>query len=406
MTNKSQEERKLAGMSLEALRDQYRQDLFEDFLPFADQYVVDHELGGFMCNADRDGARISETKNTWFNGRGIWTYAFLYNHIDKKPEYLDIARKAVAFMLNTMPPQDRLWAKNFTRDGAPVGGPDTEIYSDLFVAIGLAEYARAVQDEAFWDIARKLMLKCVKIYDRPGYGAGPVGKDLPATSGARILGHWMILLWLATQMLTFKEDPDVTAMASRCVDAIMNSHFNPDFGLLNEVINHDLSRPDNDLAQYVCTGHAIETLWMVMAEAERTGDAALFDLAAERFRRHVDVAWDDVYGGVLHTLKHVDDNVWDLGKHMWVQEEVLTGAMVLIERTESAWASEMFSRTFAYAKENLWLKKYGHPLQMRSADRKATFVPHASNIDVFHNPRHLMFNLLNLDRMLGHAPPS
>ena len=40
--------------SLEDLRRQYELDLFEDFLPFLDRFVVDHEGGGFMTNVDRE----------------------------------------------------------------------------------------------------------------------------------------------------------------------------------------------------------------------------------------------------------------------------------------------------------------------------------------------------------------
>ena len=92
-------------------------------------------------------------------------------------------------------------------------------------------------------------------------------------------------------------------------------------------------------------------------------------------------------------------NLWDLNKYMWVQEEVLTGTMMLIEHRDSKWAEGMFSRTFEYVKERLWLKKDGLPLQARSADRKGKHPPHADTIDLFHDPRHLMMNVLSLRRM-------
>ena len=63
---------KLAGLTLEQLRDQYRKDLFDDFLPFMDKYIIDHELGGFMCHTDRDGSHLSTKKNSW----DIWDYYY------------------------------------------------------------------------------------------------------------------------------------------------------------------------------------------------------------------------------------------------------------------------------------------------------------------------------------------
>ncbi len=391
--------RRIAGRSLEELQAMYRRDVFDDFLPFIDRHVIDHELGGFMCNAARDGTRISEVKRTWFLGRGIWTYAFLYQHLAREQYYMDVARKAVEFALEALPDADTLWVSNVDRSGRPLDAPDDEIYSDLFVAIGLAQFAGATGEHNYWQMAKDLALKCVGIYDHPDYGAcGPDG-DLPAMPARRALGHWMILLWLSTQMLDIEPDPEIETLAARCVEAVMDHHYHPDFGLLNEYVCHDLSRPDNGWARYVCTGHAIETLWMVMAEALRCGDDTLFDQAATRFQRHVEIAWDDVYGGCFHTVRDVDAYTWDLPKYTWVQEEVLTGTMMLIEHRQSSWAEQMFGRTLDYVKEHLWLTKQGLPLQARAADRQGRIAPHADTIDLFHNPRHLMFNLLSLQRM-------
>ena len=52
----------LAGMSLRELREAYRRYLFDDFLPFMDKYVIDHEYGGFMCLTDYTGERESDKK--------------------------------------------------------------------------------------------------------------------------------------------------------------------------------------------------------------------------------------------------------------------------------------------------------------------------------------------------------
>ena len=79
---------KLAEKTLEELRDLYRYDLFEDYIPFIYKYVVDHEYGGFMCNTDRDGTNITKNKTTWYEGRGIWVSSFLYNNLDPDPQHL------------------------------------------------------------------------------------------------------------------------------------------------------------------------------------------------------------------------------------------------------------------------------------------------------------------------------
>jgi len=201
-------------------------------------------------------------------------------------------------------------------------------------------------------------------------------------------------------MLEQKPDPEVEAIADRSLEAIMHFHYNPEFGLNNELLNHDMSRPQNELSQFVYTGHAIETLWMVMYEAARRKDRKLFDLASERFRRHVEVAWDDVYRGAFRSLDHVDKNIWKVDKVLWLQEEVLIGSLFMVEHTGLQWAKEMFDRMFHYVQDKFVLKKHGLPLWIFSADRKVTFAPHADRIENFHHPRHLMLNLLSLERMI------
>ena len=398
----------LAGMSLKELREKYRRDLFDDFLPFMDKYVIDHELGGFMCNADYTGKRVNDDKLSWFEGRGSWVYAFLYNNLAREQKYLNTARKSLEFVLKSKPrDEDELWPKILARDGKPLSPPDGEIYGDLFIAEGLAEFSKATGDKSYWDEAKKLVLKCVKIYDREDYrptiGQTYLGKDARPFPGARIQGAWMVLIRVATQMLEMRADAELEKIAARSVDAILNHHFNPAFRLNNELLNHDLSRPTNEYAQLVYTGHGIETLWMVLFEAARLKDKELFETFTERFRRHVEVAWDDVYGGVFRNLMNVDQNLWTLDKVLWAQEEILIGSLFIFEKTGMDWAREMFSQAYEYVRKTFPLEKHGSPLWMYAGNRKVEFEEFKTRpkrVENYHHPRHLMLNLLSLERMI------
>jgi len=393
------------ALPFDKLRSQYHHDLFDDFLPFMERHVIDHEYGGFMCNTDRDGTNLDKNKTAWYEGRGIWVYSFLYNHLAKEKKYLEVARRSVELIRMTQPAGDELWPKALTREGAPVLPPDPSIYGDLFIAEGFAEYAKAAGEPRYWDLAKEIVLKCVRIYDRPDYlpeiGETYLGRGARPFPGARIQGVWMVLVRIATQMLETRPDPELQAIAGRCVDAVLNHHFNPEFQLNNELINHDLSRPANEYSQLVYTGHAIETLWMLLAEAVRRKDGKLFATLAQRFRRHVEVAWDDVYGGVFRNLQNVDRNIWSVDKVLWAQEEVLIGTLIVLDHTGAPWAGEMFIRMYDYVQAKYPLKQYGFPLWIIGADRKVTFERHSGRVENFHHPRHLMLNLLALDRIIA-----
>jgi mannose/cellobiose epimerase-like protein (N-acyl-D-glucosamine 2-epimerase family) len=397
----------LASLSLKQLRDQFRKDLFDDFLPFMDRFVIDRQYGGFLCDTGYDGTRGDEKKTAWYEGRGIWVYSFLYKHLAHEPRYLEVARKSLAFILKNEPSGDVLWAKGFSRDGRPIAPPDREVYGDLFIAEGLTAYAAATGELSHLDHAKRLLRKCVRVYDRPDYypqiGRTYLGPDAPLFPGARIQGVWMVLVRLATQMLELRADPEVEKLGDRCLDAILRYHYNPEFGLNNELLNHDLSRPRNLYSQLVYTGHAIETLWMVLDEAVRRKDKLLFQTAAERFRRHVEVAMDRVYGGIFRDLKDVSQNIFTMDKVLWAQEEVLTGALLVIEHTGAQWAKDLFDEMHRYVRSKYPLKAHGSPLWMYQSDRKVTFEAFAKSpkrVENYHHPRHIMISLLAVERMI------
>jgi len=391
---------------LERLLERYRRDLFEGFLPFMDRHVVDHEIGGFMCNTDRRGKNLTRDKSSWFEGRGTWVYSFVYNNLDPNEKYLEIARKSVEFILELEPEAaTETWPRSISREGQALSEPCLDIYGDLFIAEGLAEYSVAVRDKTHWDHAKMIAFKCLERYDRPDYlpeiGRTYLGPEAPSIPGARILGHWMVFLRLVTQMLRTRQDAELEALADRCVEAILDRHHNPEFDLTNEIMNHDLSLATQPYDRLVYTGHALETLWMVLDEAIRRKDGAMFEEGARRFRRHFEAARDDAYGGVFRNPQDVGENIRSADKVLWVQEEALVGALLIHEHTGESWAWEMFSELYEYVQAHYPIAKHGFPLWISSADQRVTFEEKATRVENYHHPRYLALIILALERHLA-----
>ncbi len=409
-------EGRIGGRKLDDLIARYRYDLFDDFLPFMDKHIVDHEYGGFMTNANRAGEQVTTNKRSRYEGRGIWVYAHLYRTLAPEQKHLDVARKSVEFIMAAKPEgEDALWPNQLTRTGEPLedegmliagkryksGG---EIYDDLFLANGFAEYARATGKEQYRQEALDILTKCERLFERDDYApAAPLvymGEiEAPTLPGCRPLGVWMVMLRLATQMLRAGNNKHLLALADRCVESVMKHHYDEKFDLLLEILNHDMTKPDNVYGQLVYTGHGIETLWMVMDEALRRKDRGLFDDAARLFRRTLEVAWDDVYQGWYRGCRHVDENLWILDKACWVQEEALVGLLMVIEHTGAQWAKDWFERGYTYVIDNFPLAEHGYALWDLYPDRWVTFVEDFDRIGHFHHPRHLMLNLEALQRI-------
>jgi mannose/cellobiose epimerase-like protein (N-acyl-D-glucosamine 2-epimerase family) len=210
----------------------------------------------------------------------------------------------------------------------------------------------------------------------------------------------MVFLRTSYCLLSHKPDEEIEKVAARCIDSLMNYHYNPEFNLFNEVLNHNLTRPEGPFSQFVYTGHVIETMWMIMYEAVRINDMRLFRSAADKIKRHIEVAWDDVYGGVFRCMEDVNNNIWKVDKVLWAQEEALISALYIIEKTGDAWAYEWFEKIYDYVLKNYPLQKHGYSLWNIGGDRKMTFIKEAVRVENYHHPRHLMLNILTLERII------
>lgn len=390
--------RTMEDMGLKQLYDRYRVALFNRFIPNMDELVIDHELGGFMCNLNIATRKLESTnKQTWYQGRGIWVYSYLYNNFGKDAKFLEVAYKAKEFMVPLLPKDDRFCPAMFLKDGTPRSTREGNIYGNLFVAEGLAEYALASGESKWFDLAREVLFKAVGRYDRADYSYEYKAEN--PVAGPRIFGHWMILVSVATQMLRQRpDDEELQALADRCVEAIMVHHLSREYRLVNEALAHDLSPLRDPIAsQYADIGHGCEAFAFVMNYAVFRKDAALFEAAAGLFKRHVAVASDALHGGYFHILEHAENYTWELGKRRWLHEEVLLGAMSIIEHTGDPWAIKCFLETDAYVQE-----KFGHPeyaFVVDSGDRRVDkhSVVRAEN---YHHPRQLMVSLLAMDRII------
>lgn len=392
-------------LPLKHLQELFHGYLFDDLLPFMDRYVIDHEQGGFMCTVRPNGERISESKSVWYQGRGLWVYSFLYNNFGRNQAYLDVAIKTRQLLEKSRPVDaNEMWPTELHRDGSAASSPDSQIYGDMFIAEGLAELSKASGEREAWDEAKRIVLNCVRKYDREDYcpkiGETYLGPGARPFPGARIEGVWMVIIRTTTQMLEMHHDDELEALNRRAVDTLLNYHWNPRFDLINELINHDLSRPENEYGQLVYAGHAIETLWMVLYEALRRGDENLFGRGAKLFQRHCEVARDRVYGGLLRNLKNVDQNDWTLDKTLFPHQEALTGALCLVEHTGDAWARDFYSELFEYTRTKFSMRSIGSPLWQVMGDRQVTLNPQMTRAENYHQPRFLMLNLLAVERMI------
>jgi mannose/cellobiose epimerase-like protein (N-acyl-D-glucosamine 2-epimerase family) len=411
-------------MSLPELRQRFHDQLFQVLLPFWEEHGIDHQYGGIMCSLDHDGTLVNTEKNLWFLGRAIWVYSFLYNHFGKNPQFLEVAKKSKEFVFKYALQEDGWWAEELSREGKvlrPFSGDTEGMYH---LAEGLQEYAAASGDEQSHEAAFALLKKLFQDFNTPAFRYR--GADFPYLWGSkravRPQGLWFLNLRIATEMLERGNDPEIAAIADSALDAIMKRHYNPDIGLNTEMLYFDFSRPREE-AQKSRFGHSIEALWMVMEEANRRQDEALWNTCAERIHHHLDAGWDYIYGGLSQWVNvdhpcyqwpvetppgtHLEFHFvgeYEYLKCLWCQNEVLVATLNVFERTRVDWAAEYFGMAYQIINEKFWQKECGYPAgYILFADRRITPQPHVGRQDNYHPLRQLMLNILTLDSMIRRA---
>ena len=399
---------KIADMLLEELLEDYRDRMFNQYLPFWDKGGYDSENGGFICELHDDGSVQNDQKDIWYQGRGIWVYSFLYNNFGKDPRWLAIARKSRDFMVKFMHKGDGTWLKTVNRYGKPVEGigqgSSEDIYGAMFAAAGLIQFYKAAGNEEDLELAKQSILKSMERYENPGY-TGITRSGYPQT-GLRSQGHSFMTVWTLPQLLEFHDDSRLDALAREHLDHIMNDFWNSDYGISNEMLNHDYSRIPS-LATTTSPGHSLETQWMAMSEAIREKNGTLFYILKGRVRRLLEMSWDYIFEGMGDTEYNVfatDSRpagpVLDI-KSMWSHTEVLIACMTILEYTGDVWAKEWYERARGFTLRTMttgtgvWrqaVDRYGE-----NKKRSGISIYRKGN---FHQPRCLMMNMLSLERMI------
>lgn len=392
-------------ISVATLEARYHRELFEEVLPFWDRHGIDHELGGVLCGLDYDGTPVDTHKVLWFQGRCIWVYSHLHNAFGRQPRWLEIARRAADFSLRHLRQLDGTWADRVTRGGSLVdaaGRPPA--FGTFFMAEGLQELAAATGDTEMRRLARDLLIRTVREATSP-----TVVRSQPVS---------FLTVLICTQMLRRQPDAALEALAAEAVAAILTHHHNPETGLNDELVAPDLSRATGE-AGFTVFGHSIEALWMVLDDAARRRDDAAIDVCAERIRRHLDVGWDRVFGGLCHAVRvDAGDFRWPVErpvgtdlefrfageyhymKTSWSLTESLVAVVkVLAHRPGTPWARDWFHRVQGTLDERFSMRSLGFPFHVLFADRRITRAPHARRQDNYHHPRMLMMALESLEAM-------
>ena len=301
---------------------QYKAELLESVVPFWMNHSKDSINGGYFTCLDRRGEVFDTDKFMWLQGREVWLFSMLYNKVEKKQEWLDMALHGAEFMKKYGMDAQGNWYFSLTRDGKPLVQP-YNIFSDCFAAMAFSELYKATGNEGHREIALNTFSN---IQDRQNNPKGIYTKAYPGTRPLKNFSLPMILCNLSLIMEDILGSEQVNKTVQPLIKEVMEVFYDKNSGLILESVTPEGHFSDSFEGRLLNPGHSNESMWFMMDLAVRNNDRALIDRCVEILLRTTEKGWDKQYGGIFYFLDlkghPVQQLEWDQ-KLWWVHIETL-----------------------------------------------------------------------------------
>lgn len=381
---------------LKEWHERYRKDLTGDILPFWLKFGLDRENGGVYTCVDREGKLMDSTKSVWFQGRCAFVYSFAYNNVEKRPEYLEMAKSCLDFIEAHCFDTDGRMYFEVTATGQPLR-KRRYVFSECFAAIAMSEYSIATGLREYAEKALRLFKDIQRFISTPGL-LEP--KYLPTQQA---IGHsiTMILINTASRIRAAIDDESLTEQIDRSLYAIKNYFMHPEFEAVLEMVTPDGKLIDTCNGRVINPGHCIETAWFILEEGKHRGDKDLIEMGIKILEWSWNWGWDNEYGGIINfrDCKHFppQDYSQDM-KFWWPQTEAIIATLYAYDLTDDPKYLEMHRLVNEWAYEYLSDPVYGEWFGYLHRDGS---VAQMAKGNIFKGPFHIPRMMVKSHMLLG-----
>lgn len=333
---------------LSILEKQYKDELFNNVLPFWLEYSQDKEYGGYYSCLLRNGDVFDTDKFIWLQNREVWLFSMLYNKVEKRQEWLDCAIQGGEFLKKYGHDGHYNWYFSITREGKPIVEP-YNIFSYTFAAMAFGQLSLATGSDEYAEIARKTFDIILSKVDNP---KGKWNKLHPGTRDLKNFALPMILCNLALEIEHLLEPDYLQEKMDICIHEVMDVFLRPELGnIIVENVGADGSLVDCFEGRQVTPGHAIEAMWFIMDLGKRLGRPDLIEKAKNTAINMFNYGWDKEYGGIFYFMDRKgfppQQLEWDQ-KLWWVHIETLIAMLKGYQLTGDQQCLEIFEKVHDY----------------------------------------------------------
>lgn len=347
---------------LEALREEVKDELVNDILPFWMNRMTDREQGGFYGRIDGNNCLHPDApKGAILNARILWTFSAAFRLL-KKPEYLETATRAKRYLLDFF--YDKQYGGIFwelNADGTP-SDAKKQIYALGFAIYGLSEYARATGDREALEYAVRLF-EVIEKYSFDSVQNGYVEaltrewqpiqdmrlSDKDENEKKTMNTHLHILEPYANLYRVWK-DERLEKQLCNLIKVFVTRILDAESGHLNLFFEEDWSNKYHIISY----GHDIEASWLIHEAALALGDQGLLAEIEPVIVKIAQAADEGLNrDGSMIYENFVDKQKVDRELHWWVQAENVVGHINLYQYFHDEDALRKALKCWQFIKENL-----------------------------------------------------
>ena len=342
------------------IKQQVKEELTHNILPFWSEKMIDNKNGGFYGQIKGDGQLVSDSnKGGILNARILWSFSSAYLQ-QKNPLYLEMANRAKTYILDHFFDTEfggTYWMVSF--DGKPV---DTkkQIYSQAFFIYAFTEHYRASGEESSLQTALELFRIIEKYSFDPelnGYYEAyscdwVLLEDLRLSekdeNEKKTMNTHLHVLEAYTNLYRVWKDETLKKQLRNLILIFTQK-------IVNQKTFHlDLFFDENwnTKSTIVSYGHDIEASWLIDEAARVLGDQVLLDKVQKIC---IDVAVAACQGlqpdGSL--VYELDKGHLETDRHWWVQSEAVVGFLNAWELTGNQEWLDKALKSWKYIAENI-----------------------------------------------------
>lgn len=360
-------------ISIKEVARQLEDDLINSVLEPWCQHTSDQTYGGYQTAFDRYWNPTDKNKNVWMHARQVWTFSTAYEILKKEHKYKLLAEQGRDWLVSKAYAGHGHWNCLLSLKGDVLTGAES-IFTDLFVLLGLSQYAYVFQTEKDLELIRQTFEAVNEAVRNDEYAL-----LYPQTykENTIIHGKYMIALNALGYALRVLRDSRIENLMAYCADTIFTRLYNGKN--IYEIRTADGKSIDSVAGHMINPGHCLESMWFVLKESYLPEVGKYRCQALQVIQNVWQNTRDWEFGGLVHML---DDRGYTSFYKDWHPQRQLTakekvwwtnsGGLIallycaILNDDQQLWND--FSNLYNWCREHFMDKEYGEWYMVLNVD--------------------------------------